>query len=264
MMIYSFALVVLVFSIISNNCNAKTLIVNDGPEWCPHVCVPTPENPKGGYMAEFINLAIKEMGYQAKHVTAPWSRAIVDVREGRSTLMMGLLKDDAPDFIFSEESFGITRNCFFTHKNSHWKYDGVASLKKLKLGVTQGFTYDGDALDEYIAEMGEKNTTQVIAVKSEKPIDQMIQMLKAERLDVFVEDEFVGNYNLEQHDLNSQFEAHGCLPEELLYIGFSPALKESKALARQFDDAILKLRKSGEIQEILYKYNINDWQGKKR
>lgn len=246
------AILASVFCIFAQFTSATTItIVAD--EWPPYNGVPDSSNP--GYGIEIMKKIFEPQGYTIEYKVMPWSRALIETRAGHYNAVIGLIKDEAPDFITPEEEFGVTVTAFYVLKDNPWKYDGTESLVNMKVGLIKGYSY-GKELDAFF----KKNQKIIQYAHGDAPLLSNIKKLLSKRIDVIVEDPNVfceksKSANIKTEIINAGQEQN----TTPLYIGFSPELKDSKKFAELFTAGIKKLKESGELQKILNKYSVKYW-----
>jgi polar amino acid transport system substrate-binding protein len=228
-----------------------------GDEWCPYVCKMV---DKPGYLVEIVKAVYEPKGYTVKFHVSPWSyKNILDaVREGRFNGAIGVYKGDAPDFIFPSHPLGQSTVAFFVKKDNTWRYNGMKSLERVKVGIVDSYDYGSDEYLEYINM--HKNTPNVQVMQGEEPIKKNIQKIYMGRLNTTAEDIAVVNHILHQLHYTEQFKQAGVLGKPVpVQVGFSPKDKNSELYARMLSDGINQLRDSGKLQKILASYNLTDW-----
>ncbi len=147
--------------------------------------------------------------------------------------------------------------CFYTEKESSWNYEGVDSLKKVRLGFLQGNDFGGEAR-EYI----EKNRKNKMLVQPEfrtNWIEMNFKRLSMGRITAVLDEPFTLDYFIKKNNLNNQFRKAGCLASKKMFIAFSPKNPMAEKYAKMFDNGIRELRKSGKFNEILLFYGLSDW-----
>ena len=114
-------------------------------------------------------------------------------------------------------------------------------------------------MDQYISK--HKNSSAIYTVTGNNPLERLIKALKEKRIDAFVENAPVVYYSLKLYGYNlEEFKESGAPKKGVdLYIPFSPNNPDSTKLAAIFDEGIIKLRQSGELNKILQKYQLEDW-----
>ncbi len=238
---------------------SQTLIFADSitivaDEWCPYGCAPDADKP--GYGIEIAKKIFERAGHKIDYSIVPWARAVKLAREGKYNAIIGAFVEDAPDFVFPENEFGISQITFFVKKGSSWKYTGVESLKPLKIGIILDYSY-GDELDKYFKSENAKSKIDILGGKT--PLDSNIKKLVGGRIDVTIEDMNVFNHTAKKLGMLDRVTIAGNAGKENVYIAFSPAIPNSKQYAEILSNGISQMRNSGELQTILSKYGLADW-----
>lgn len=231
-------------------------------EWCPYMCEPNSEKP--GYIVEIARIIFSRQGHGLDYTAMPWSRCISYAREGKREALPGATKGEVPDFVFPDESFGISQTHFFVRKGDRWRYSGVDSLKQVNVGIQDDYEY-GESVDGYFKK--NKGTRKVQVVSGESPIRTNIRKLLKGRIDVVPEDNAVFLNAAKDMGVLDQIQDAGAMTvttrkdlEELkLYLAFSPDNPKSKKYAEILSEGIRQMRKSGELEVILAKYGMKDW-----
>ncbi|WP_415890605.1 substrate-binding periplasmic protein [Neptuniibacter sp. SY11_33] len=233
---------------------AAEKIVIAADRWCPFNC--EANAPLPGFMIEVATEVFAEKGIEVQYKEMNWSRAIQEAKKGHINAVVGAFKGDVPGFVLPEQELAILGNTFFVHKDSNWQYQGVESLQGHQLAAISGYDY-GDELRDYIQN---NSSDSVTMLGSEQPLHRGIQMLSLKRIDMLVEAEPVFLYTANLLNKADHFKVAGSAKEfEKSYIAFSPILDDSQGYAQILSDGIDRLRKSGQLQEILSKYGMTDW-----
>ena len=223
--------------------------------WCPYACDPASDKP--GFMIEIAQEVFKSKGHTVRYELLNWARAIKDTKAGKYDGIVGASKADVPGFIIPSIPSGKLENYYFTLSTNDWSYRGVESLKNIKLGVINDYSY-GDEVDKQVA----KKNPSLTVISGNDALKRMIQMTEAKRLDGFVENPMVLYYTLMELNKNVQdFKpvSRNLASDPDLFIAFSPKKSSSNKYAKMLDDGIHDLRKSGKLKEILKKYGLSDW-----
>jgi polar amino acid transport system substrate-binding protein len=223
--------------------------------WLPYVGQVS--DNEEGYTIDLIREIYKPFGYTVRLVNMPWTRCIAETREGKFNGLTQSEPNEATGFIFSSESIGVTRPTFFAQPNTDWTYTGVNSLKNIRLGVIQTYTYE-KSIDEYI----QKNigTKAIFSVKGDDALPKLINLLKSGRIDAFIENRIVGTYSfLKAGAKQNQYRIAGEVPGLKLFLPLSLSLPESIELAKIFNNRIQEMRANGSLQKILARYEVEDW-----
>jgi len=224
--------------------------------WPPYNDEPKSNRP--GYMVMVLMEIFLRQGYSLDYQTLSWDESLDAVRKGQFNAVIGASKDDAPDFIFPKETFGVSDTAFFVRPETSWKFQGFNSLKKVRLGVIEGYAYD-EELDAYIT--ANKETDRIVTSTGDDPMTDLISKLQNGSIDVIAEDSNVMMSSLLSGKIPVKgVVSAGALKEKAnLYIAFSPKNPKSKELAAKFDAGIKELRSSGKLKAILGLYGLKDW-----
>lgn len=234
---------------------AETLSIRSDT-WPPYNA--EPKSPKPGYMIQVLWEIFGPLGYKIDYDILSWTESLDAVRAGQFHAVVGAAKDDAPDFVFPEETFGRSDTAFFVRKGAAWKYNGAASFEKIRLGVIESYSYN-EEVDAYLE--AKTGAASVIVATGDDPLLQLIHMLQLGTIDVIVEDSNVMFAALIDNNipLGNIIPAGRSTEISDLYIAFSPAAAHAKTLAENFDSGIRELRQSGKLQGILKLYGLKDW-----
>ena len=223
-------------------------------DWFPMNGDPNSATP--GYMIELATKIFGDAGHTVEYRTMPWERAVSSVREGQFNCVVGAYKEDAPDFIFPNESWGLDEQAFFVTKDESWRYENVGSLDSAKIGVVGGYAYNED-IDGYIKANAKGNIQET---KGDKALEKNIKKVLAKRITTTIESLTVMNAQLKDMGQSGALIKAGSPGEASdMYIACSPAKDSSKDLIKLVDEGTSKLRASGELQNILGKYGLSDW-----
>jgi polar amino acid transport system substrate-binding protein len=228
--------------------------------WCPYNCSPESYNP--GFMIEIAREVFKEKEIEIAYSNIPWARAIEEARKGNYTAIVGATKGDAPDFIFPDIAQGISKNGFYVRAGETWKYNGLNSLKDKIVGAIEDYDYAGD-LGKYMKE-NKNNNLRVQFVSGDEALSLNIKKLLNRRIDVIVEDEAVMSETIQRLSLQDKIvfvadSSAATSEDSYLFLAFSPKNPRALEYAKILSQGTTKLRESGRLQEILEKYNVQDW-----
>jgi len=230
---------------------SEIIIVAD--EWPPYCG--KPGSPYPGYGVEIAKQVFEAAEYTFKYLNMSWTRAIKETRSGKYNAIIGAYKDEAPDFVFPEEEFGVSRYAFYAKRGSLWRYAGIESLQSKKIGLIKGYSY-GEDLNAYF----EKNAQRVQYVSGSNPLYQNIKKLLAGRFDTLLAGENVMTYKIKEMGVVSEVINVGATDISAnLYIAFSPTNKNSAKYAEVFSKGIRNLKQSGELDQILDRYELYYW-----
>ena len=221
--------------------------------WCPYNCATSEENP--GFLVEIL---YQTFGKESvKYETMNWARAITETRSGTYDIIIGASKDDAPDFPLSV-SVGKSKNCFYTTENKQFKYNGLKSIEKIKLGVAKDYSYYKE-LDDYITK-NKSNENRINESFGDNVLEKFMLKLTNREIDAFVEDPIVVKYFfMKNQELTIQLKNSGCSKATDLYYAFAPNKKESTERILKLNKKIKEMIKTKEMDKLLKKYHIIKW-----
>jgi polar amino acid transport system substrate-binding protein len=219
--------------------------------WCPLSCQVGAEQE--GYTIDILRAIFEPRGYQVDFTNTNYSRALKLVRKGLADVIPSTIKAEAPDFVFPQLSIGSNRFCVYARENHNWSYDLPHDLADHKVVVVQSYDY-GEQLSVWL----DANTQQVDRLTGGDLVGRMIRMVHLGRVDVLIEDEFMVNHYFRQHP-HLKLKKVGCESPVYTYIGLTPSNPNSLRTAQIFDEGLLELRKSGELDTIMKSYGLHDW-----
>lgn len=229
-------------------------------EWCPYDCLPGQNDGKVGYLGDLLVETMKARGHKVEFVEVSYTRGLELVREGKLDGTMACFREEAPDFVFPDFSLGKSNSTFFSLKSSSWKYTGVESLKQAKMiGMIDGYDYVDPTVMAYL----NKRPNNVLAMKGEKPLERLLEMLISGRITTIIEDKSVLEYKINQMGKADLIKISGVTDVVIdVFASFSPKKESSKKYAKILSEETIKMRKDGRLKALLDKYGIKDWQSK--
>lgn len=238
---------------------AETVHLRADP-WFPYNGKPDAEKP--GYMIEIARTVFNRHGLELDYQLLNWERSLKKAREGNVDCVVGAYKTDAPDFLFPEHSLGVDRMGFFAaagnSKLQGWQYGGIQSLYNKRLGVIAAYSY-GNEVDSFIA--ANADTHWVHTARGNDPLERNIRMLLAGRIDLLIESAVVLQSKLSDLGLSGEIVEVDQLPkQDKLYIACSPQSENAGKYIEMLDEGVTRLRQSGELERILKRYGLSDWE----
>ena len=243
-----------ILSITFGNAGAnKISLVAD--EWCPYNCAPSNANP--GFMVEIAQYGLAKAGHTVNYKIVPWTRAINEVRQGKYHGIIGAGKEETPDFVFPAQEQGQAVHTFFVLKNNAWRYQDLASLAQIRLGVIQDYSYGNLQQNYILPHQHDRQKVQILS--GDTALAQNIKKLQKGRIDALIESKAVFEYHLFSTSTPNEFILAGVAYRENVYVAFSPAQPQSAEYAQLLTESITELRSTGKLAEILKKYGVTDW-----
>ncbi len=222
--------------------------------WYPFNGEPLAAKP--GYMIELSQKIFASAGYTVDYQLMPWSRALSTVRKGDADCVVGAYASDAAGFIFPRENWGVDSIDAYVKTGDKWRYTGAQSLLTRKVATIQDYSYSPE-IDTLI----KQSPTAFDAAVGDDAIEKNIRKLINGRVDTLLESHTVIASRLALPQFENQLELAGHITQPLpLYIACSPANSaRSKKLIEIIDTQTPLLHKSGEIEQIMKKYHLSDW-----
>lgn len=226
-------------------------------EWSPFNGDPTSDRP--GYLIELATQIFARAGHKIDYQLLPWERAIADVRASKFDCIVGAYKEDAPDFIFPALPLGRDQQGFFRADGLAWQFD-QSTLPQQRLAVIGGYSYDdGGAVDTYIK--SNTRSSSIHVATGDSPLARNIRMLVAGRVDVTVSSIPVMQAKLDELGLTGKVQQVDTLGDPYdVYIACAPGKILSKTYTELLSRGVQEMRANGELQAILRKYGLSDWQ----
>jgi polar amino acid transport system substrate-binding protein len=245
------------FAVFSVTSASADLITLRADSWCPYNCDPANSEYLGS-LIDVAKVAFEKSGHTVEYQILPWERAVNETRTGKFNGIVGAFHENAPDFIFPEHAQGSVRIAFWVKKTNPWKFTGIDSLKDQVVGVISGYSYK-EPMDSYVNK-NKSDKKKIYVITGENPEFTGIKMLLAGRFPIFLENEAIMEFDTKQLGVSGELLSVGGFPREPIYIAFSPADPKSKEYAKILSDAMIEMRKSGELKKILDKYDMVDWE----
>jgi len=246
---------ILIFILFFFMLSKAEVITFSADEYCPYNCTPGSENP--GYLIEIAQAIFTKYNYEVKYVLeSSFEASIQKTRSGEYDAILSVLKVDVPDFIFPTHEQAVVDNVFYIRENFDWKYTGLESLKKVRLGHITGYSYFKE-FDEYIESI-DKDSDYVQHVSGPSAFLYNLKKLQYEQIDVIIEDRYVIEYYYKQSNKKNPFKIGGRLFERDLFIGFSPNSKNSKKYAEILSKGMQRIKEDGTLDALLLKYGLHE------
>lgn len=232
-------------------------VVLAADRWCPVTCDAGGDLP--GYAVEVAREALAQSGLLLEYRVMPWERAVEAARAGRIDGVIGTVTDETPDFVYPRQTIGTNTNVFFVRADDDWRYRGLRSLEGVVVGIANEYNFSRE-FDQY-ATRHRADPARLHVLYSTDPVRQGLTLLRAGRIDAYLDDRTVVNWALRGAGAAPSVRESGKLNEIPLLIAFSPARADSPANAAALDNGLQALRASGRLAQILARYGVRDWIG---
>ena len=207
-----------------------------------------------GIDIEIIDLVMKELKLPYEfYLIKSTARGVAEAKRGSVDMLMSkIMKEDRKSYlIYPQETYRNIAWNFFIRKEDEGKikYDSFDDLKGLKVGATKSFAYS----DAFWA----ADLDLDIMPNNHKQLDKLIY----KRFDIVP---MTTLSTLYMARMNGQSDKITYLPKVLaytkLYNVFTKASRypNKEKLIKEYDRAIIKLTKNGQLQAIFDKYNYTE------
>ncbi len=230
----------------------KTLIF-EADNWCPINCE-TGENP-AGIGVELVKKIYEPLGYTINYRIVPWQQALNDARSGTIDGVIGANQTDEPRLIFPGTPITTISDDFFVLKGNPWRYQGPYTLNGKRLGVVTDYGYSG-IVNKYINDNKGAERHMIVFASGSEAVRSNIMNLRDDKAQVIVESKMVMDYWLRKLNLTTKVDYAGGVPQDRVYVAFSPTKSTSRDLARAYDDGMARMRRTGEVVTLYRNYGI--------
>lgn len=224
-------------------------------QWCPYNCAPDAERP--GYVIEIARQVFAPAHMQVDYALLNWARSIEDARAGHYDGIIGALHADAPDFVFPSEPVGQTTDGFAVRKGTVFHVDGPRSFDGKVIGAISSYAYTGE-VQSYI-EANKDDRSKVQLTSGDDALAQNLKKLAAGRLDIVVDDANVLARTIKLAGLDDRLTIADRGAPVPIYIAFSPTSPRAQDYAALLTAGIVRMRASGQLADILARYDVADW-----
>ena len=226
-------------------------------EWMPFNGQPG-DTQYPGFTIEIMKMIFEPKGKHIDYQLMPWARSIRCVRNGTYDAVIGTTSEEAENLIIPKEPMYILpEDTFYVLKDLDWKYQGIESLKEIKLGSIAEYKYSND-LNAYIKLF--EGTDKIRVEYGERAHLNLIRALVYGHVNVIIDAPPVFFWEVRRWNIPfDDFQTAGICDNRRspVYVAFSPARKTSKTYADIFDLEIRKLKDSGRYKELLRKYMLD-------
>lgn len=227
-------------------------------QWMPFNGDPA-DSALPGYGIEVARIILAPHDVTLDYQTLAWGDALKAVAAGEIDAVIGANRTEAAGLVVPSEPIGEPRVALYVRHDTAWRYENLASLLKVRLGVIADYKY-WESLDGFIDKQREP---RVVKFAGDSPLKDGLAKLLAGEIDVFAESAPVFAW---------QLKADGVPPAKIksvyiheadpVFFAFSPKHPRAQAYAAIFDRGLRELRASGRLEEILARYGQRDWRRK--
>jgi len=217
-----------------------------------------PDSPKPGYIIEIAQKIFASRRHVLDYQTMAWTQALLDVKSGKADCVVGAYKEDAPDFIFTEEPFGKDTQAFYVRYDQLWRFQGdLLALDKISIGIIGNYSY-GAMFDSYIKQVEAQG--HISAVTADNGLEINFRKLMSGKIVATLDSVAVADNKISEMGLEGKIINAGLLGEpQPMYIACSPEKSSSLKYTQLLSEGIRTMRANGELKTILDKYDLSDW-----
>lgn len=225
--------------------------------YCPLVCENDAEK-REGVMHDVLKAAFKDTEYELRFENIPYGRAIQGTLDGRYDAVSFAGTANSPNFVFVRNFVMTNIVQFAVPKDSTWKYDGIDSVKAIRVGVPMGFRTGNVALDEYINYPDSPG--RVLQASNPNPtLAQQfnIERLLTGRLDAMLCGSLAFSYIASSMGVADEIRLE---PTPVVkfhnHLAFSPAHPQALKLRKLVEEKIDRMQTDGTLPAILHRYGL--------
>jgi len=249
-------ILVLLLAVTSIQAAERRVLVLAGDYWCPYNCNPQSKNQ--GFLVELARRAFYIYGIDIEYRMMSWGQAIEEVESGKIDGILGLSNPKGKKLISTELPLDYSSSIVFTRADTDWTYDGISSLRGKKIGIIMDYVVD-ESINQYIGSNYTINPGMFVVEDGANAVIESIANLMDKEIDVYIEDERVVKYYIQETGVAKSIRNAGKVAKEKLpiYIAFSTNIPNIKKYIEHFEEGIASLKATGEYDELRAKYNMD-------
>jgi polar amino acid transport system substrate-binding protein len=213
-------------------------------EWAPHYGSGLPEN---GLTTALVKAAFKAGGHSSQVDFIPWARALKEVEEGKSDVVMGAYfsEERALKYYISDRIYSLDLGLIARPGLDVLKYESLRELSAYKIGVSRGFAnsdeFDAaDYLDKDIATFPNLNIRKLFRGR----IDMAVMNFDLFRYEAKKEGFCISDVTFMDPPLST----------EGLYVMASRNIRDGEKIVKDFNRGLLTIRQNGKFDRIVNRF----------
>ncbi|WP_205747753.1 ABC transporter substrate-binding protein [Desulforhopalus sp. IMCC35007] len=198
-----------------------------------------------GYSWDVVRESFHEMGYTIDLTVSPWARAMLYLKNGQTDLLFPTGKNTQRQktFYYSQEPVNHADFLIYVLKDSPIEWNGLESLKGLKIGLKRGFNY------------GDKWAAAANIIKLDiGTISNGFKMLDLRRIDGFVGYEINWDYFLQKAGWETKYRKLPVFDSTMEHVVALKSNPRALELLNSFDAGKRKIIQNGTLQKIKEKW----------
>lgn len=220
---------------------------------CPYIC--NEQDPNPGYYIELARKIFAIYDIEVEYVLLPWSEILEKAASGEIDGVLGITQNYSSDLVTARVPQSRNVLSVFTNQNNIWRYDGIDSLKSLKLTMVE----DRDLVDDlkqYINVYYLRKPESFLFADTKYASIESIENLHQGLADILIEDEVVVNYYVNSNNSNIKNAGKLTLEPINMYIAFSKNLENSDQYIKMIEEGMNSLINIGDVNYLKKKYAI--------
>lgn len=245
--------VVILFSSVCLRADINQIHIATDGGWLPYY------NDVGKTPSGFVSEIIEAIWPQVQYSQVPYARAISMAESGVVDAVI-VVNIDQGRLLKAPESIAPYRiSLLLPHDQAALAKQGADGWLQLRIGLGRGYepTSDQGPFGAYAQAV--QGSDRMVVLSGTQIQSSAVRMMNAGRLDALLEGNAYLHYWRHQQDWEARFaivEVGLPVPQ---YLGFYPS-ERGEQLREYFSVGMQRLRRSGELQIILDRYRIQDWQ----
>ncbi len=222
-------------------------------DWCPYVCDSQNSQKRRGVLWDAVNEVAKKLSpLSISFEVLPFNRSLLLAKRGKVSGVVGLYRSKEREKFLQFLPTGILiRSCFFVRADSRWTFQGLESLRTMRIGHIQSHTYPG--LPEDWIKYGKAIET----LPGEVDQDRLARLLLLKRIDVFRGNEIPTLHSFMHLRSKNGFRKVSCHSDgRQVQLGLSRNKKGAQSSFQLFATKWKSFVDSGGVEKICQKYQL--------
>ena len=201
-----------------------------------------------GYSWDVVRESFHEMGYTIDLTVSPWARSMLYLKNGQTDLLFPTGKNTERQitFYYSQEPVNNADFLIYVLKDSTIEWNGLESLKGLRIGLKRGFNY------------GDKWAAASDFIKLDiDTIANGFKMLDLRRIDGFVGYEMNWDHVLQKAGWEAKYRKLPVFDSTMEYLVALKSNPHALEILNSFDTGKRKITQNGKLQNIEKKWLEN-------
>jgi len=219
-------------------------------DYCPLICK---SGDRKGILVDILETIYVPLGYKINVNIKPIKRAFKDYANGEYDGVIGGDPTQFPLNSFPKIVSVPHSPYFYKLANNKWEYNGIESLKLVRIGAVENYKYANPDIEKYLRSKNDG----VVLISEKDHLKKLINLLKKNRIDSFLGGEFPVEDYLKSKGLEKEIIlASKDIGTFRNYISFSNKSKNSKELLEIHDKRFMEIYKDGTLAKIYQKYGV--------